>query len=404
MAVKLSEHQTSAINRLRPGTILVGGVGTGKSRTALAYYFTKIGKGVLSTSTTSFAKMKKNVPLYIITTARKRDTLDWEKEMANFGLMPDAATIDSWNNITKYAKVKDSFFIFDEQRLVGSGVWANTMLKLSKYNNWVVLSATPGDTWMDYITIFVANGFYKHRTEFIQRHVVYDPWVKFPKVKKYLDVEHLEKLKKQITIPMDYKTDVNRHHQWILCDYITEDYEKVMEDRWNIFENKPVKNISQACYLARIISNAHCSRFEKIDTILARHDRALIFYNFDFELELLKNYCTERRIEYKEWNGHVHQAIPASDRWVYLVHYSSAEGWNCIETDCTIFYSQNYSYKATIQAAGRIDRMNTPYKDLWFYHLYSNSPIDKTIKACYQRKKDFNESIFAGENKDTRAR
>ncbi len=396
--LELSEHQVLAIDKLRPGTILVGGVGSGKSRTALAYYFTKIGKGVLPTSSTSFVQMKKKIPLYIITTARKRDTMDWEKEMAKFGLMPDAATIDSWNNITKYAKVKDSFFIFDEQRLVGSGVWSNTMLKLSKYNKWIVLSATPGDTWLDYITVFVANRFYKNRTEFIRRHVVYDPYVKFPKVRKYLEVEHLEKLRKQITIPMDYKTNVKRHHEWIKCDYIEADYERIMKDRWDIFEEKPIKNISRACFLARLISNIHISRFEKIDEIMSKHDKALIFYNFDSELEMLRLYCAERRIEYKEWNGHLHQAIPASDRWIYLVHYSSAEGWNCIETDCTIFFSQNYSYKATIQAAGRIDRMNTPYSDLWYYHLYSNSPLDKTIKACYGKKKDFNEAIFAGSN------
>ena len=98
-----------------------------------------------------------------------------------------------------------------------------------------------------------------------------------------------------------------------------------------------------------------------------------------------------------EWNGHNHEDIPKTSTWVYIVQYTAgAEGWNCIETDTIIFYSQNYSYKVITQSAGRIDRLNTPFTDLNYYHLYSMSPIDLAIKKAFDCKKDFNEKRFIG--------
>jgi hypothetical protein len=353
--------------------------------------------------------MKKPKDLYIITTARKRDTLEWEQEMTPFMLTTNPevtlykdlkVVIDSWNNIKKYADVKDAFFIFDEQRVVGSGQWVKSFLKICRNGNfWILLSATPGDTWMDYIPVFVANGFFKNRTEFIDEHVVYRRFTKFPQVDRYLGTRRLERLRDSILVNMDFKRPTIQHHEDIWVEYDRQKYKDICRTRWNPWENEPIQNASEFCHCLRKVVNLDPSRLTMLLEILEKHPKAIIFYNFDYELELLKdiNVFFYPRLEIAEWNGHKHQDIPEGDRWIYLVQYNAgAEGWNCSKTDTIIFYSQNYSYKVMVQASGRIDRMNTPYTDLYFYHLKSHSSIDLAISKALREKKKFNETRFYG--------
>lgn len=403
--MELYEHQILAIDRLKNGSILCGGVGSGKSRTALAYYFIKECEGSLSINGQGeFSPMKKPKNLFIITTARKRDTFEWEEELAPFGLSVDepqqsfvdvTITIDSWNNIGKYSDVVDSFFIFDEQRVVGNGAWVKAFLKIAKNNRWILLSATPGDTWMDYIPVFVANGFYKNRTEFIRRHVVYNRYTKYPKVDHYVDCGRLIRLRKDILVNMKFIRKTKSIRTEVIVDYNNDDMNRIIKDRWNIFENRPIRDASELCSLMRKVSNSSESRIEAVRKLINQVPKSIIFYNFDYELEILRNLAKEIDISMAEWNGHKHEPIPDTGSWVYLVQYAAgAEGWNCTSTNVIIFYSQNYSYKATIQAAGRIDRLNTPYSELMYFYVRSNSPIDIAIAKTLSKKKDFNEKSF----------
>ena len=402
MAVDLYDHQRKAVDKLVPGSILCGGVGSGKSRTALAYFYEKECKGTLSGyGESTYPTMKSPKDLYIITTAKKRDSLEWEEELIPFMLSTKdendicKVVVDSWNNIKKYVDVRGAFFIFDEQRVVGSGAWVRSFLKIAKCNNWILLSATPGDTWMDYIPVFIANGFYKNKTQFLKRHVVFSPHVDFPKVERYLEEDLLRETKDFITIPMKFDRSTTRHHEWCKLDYDQEKYDTVWTKRWDIFKNEPIKNHPAACYLIRRVVNSDPSRLEAVAKIKKKHERLIIFYNFNYELDSLLEFLVEHKIPHAQWNGHKHEPIPDTNEWVYLVQYNSgSEGWNCVSTNAIIFYSQNYSYRMITQAAGRIDRINTKYVNLYYYHLYSNSPIDKAIKRAYEAKKDFNQKKF----------
>lgn len=388
--VKLFPYQQEAVDKLRNGSILCGGVGSGKSITSLAY-FMKVCDG-------------KPCDLYIITTARKRDTLEWEGELAWFNMSTDPkvntvynnkVVVDSWNNIKKYTDVKDAFFIFDEQRVVGKGAWVEAFLKICKSNRWILLSATPGDTWSDYIPVFLANGFYKNRTEFCREHVVYARFSKYPKIDRYLNTGRLIRLRNRILVDMDFKRKTVAHHNDIWCDYDTLKYKEVGRTRWDPYKNEPIQNAGVLCYIWRRIVNEAPSRQVALLEILEKHPRVIIFYNFDYELEILKKICDLPWNEVAEWNGHKHQEIPRGDRWVYLVQYTAGnEGWNCIRTDTVVFYSQNYSYKVMEQATGRIDRLNTPYTELYYYHLKSRSGIDLAIAKALKEKKNFNEGRF----------
>lgn len=398
--LKLRDYQLDAISNMKNGCILNGGVGSGKSLTSLAYYYLENGGSKDFLTGGKYKKMRKDkLDLYIITTARKRDTLEWEGELAQFLLDKenDRIVVDSWNNISKYKDVKKSFFILDEQRLVGSGAWVKSFLKIAKNNKWILLSATPGDTWTDFIPVFIANGFYKNKTEFLREHAVYARYCNFPKIEKYIGTKKLLRLRDSILIDMEFQRDTVQIHTDIYVDYDKELYRKVMKERWDIWKNEPIDNASGLCYALRKIVNTHDSRPEKLLALSEIHDRIIVFYNFNYELDILKSLDYRKGTVVAEWNGHKHEPVPKTKRWVYLVQYTAgAEGWNCITTDTMVFYSQNYSYKIMLQSAGRIDRMNTKYKTLNYYHLKTKSNIDLAINKALKDKKRFNETKFAG--------
>ena len=395
----LFDYQMDAVNKMKNGCILNGGVGSGKSRTSLYYYFKEQGGYI----TDIYKPMVNPKDLCIITTARKRDTLEWEGEMAHFLMSTkeenhqyyNKIVVDSWNNITKYTDAKGAFFIFDEQRVVGKGAWVKSFLKIAKNNDWILLSATPGDTWLDYVPVFLANGFYKNRSEFAREHVIYSHYTKFPKVDRYINTGRLVRLRNSILIDMDFNRKTNAIHDEVYCSYSVADYKDVTRTRWNPFKDEPIEDAAGLCYTLRRVVNSDPSRQVALLELLEKHPRAIIFYNFDYELDILKNIYYGNKVEIAEWNGHKHQPVPEGDRWVYLVQYTAGcEGWNCIRTDTIVFFSQNYSYKVMQQAAGRIDRLNTPYKDLYYYHLKSRSGIDLAISKALSAKKNFNEGKF----------
>ena len=397
MSIELRDYQIDAVNRMRNGCILCGGVGSGKSRTSLAYYFIQQGGGLKP-----YKKMKKPKDLYIITTARKRDDMEWEGELLPFllsshlernELYKNKVIIDSWNNIGKYRDTVGAFFIFDEQRVVGSGAWVKSFLKIAKHNDWILLSATPGDTWQDYIPVFMANGFYRTKTEFTREHIVYSRFTKYPKIDRYINTGKLLRYRNQILIDMDFERMTVSHHEDVYVNYDISKYKDVVRNRWDPFKNEPIQQASGLCYVLRRIVNQDESRQRALLELFERHPKMIIFYNFDYELDILRGLYYGNDVEMAEWNGHKHEAVPSGKRWVYFVQYTAgAEGWNCIKTDTTVFYSQNYSYKVMQQSAGRIDRLNTPFKDLYYYHLKSRSGIDLAISKALKDKKKFNES------------
>jgi hypothetical protein len=429
--VQLMEHQKTAIQKLDNGKILWGDVGTGKSLTALAYFYVRECGGTID----AYDSIKTPMNIYVITTAKKRDSKDWEKDAAKLGLSWTddygaggiLLTVDSWNNIKKYTEVEDAFFVFDEQRVVGSGAWTKSFYKIAKRNRWILLTATPGDTWLDYVPVFVANGFYKNRTEFIREHVVYNTFAKFPKVDRYIATGRLIKHRNELLVHMPYPRHTTRTYETLECDYDKAKFEKVVKHRWNVFEDKPVKDVAELFRVMRKVVNSDASRLDRVRTLMNQHPKLIVFYSHNYELELLRAINMESgspaesasqetslssssskpsasnsvttsesgsttSFAMGEWNGHKHEPIPKSDRWLYLVQYTAgSEGWNCTETDAMAFFSLTYSYKQFYQAQGRIDRLNTKFTDLKYYILRSNSMIDRAIWKSLSNKKNFNE-------------
>lgn len=376
--VKLHPHQEEALERLKSGKVLVGGVGSGKSLVGASWALKQPNSG----------------GIVVITTARKRDSLEWVGEFAMAGSGMEGITVDSWNNIATYSDARDTVFIFDEQRVVGNGKWVKAFLKITKHNKWVLLSATPGDTWLDYVPLFLANGFYKNKTEFYEEHVVWDRFARYPRVKRFVAVHRLEKLRRRILVDMPVARHTVRNRIYVPVRYRVTEYNEIMKKRFDPYKEEPIASAGELCYVLRKCVNQDRDRLEAVHSILKKHSRIIVFYNFDYELEALRELSDTCIV--KEWNGHKHEPVPDGDRWVYLVQYASgAEAWNCIVTDTIVFYSLNYSWKVMEQSEGRIDRMNTPYTNLWYYFLESESAIDQSIKTSLARKKKFNEKVFA---------
>lgn len=398
--IELSDEQLEALDKIHTGCVLNGDTGSGKTRVSLAYYYKKQG-GTLGTK--NYSKMINPKDLYVITTACTRDKLGWEKEMIPFYICPDPehsmynhkVVVDSWNNIDKYVDVKNAFFIFDEARAGGKGKWSKSFLKIALKNEWIMLSATPGDKWDEFIPLFIANGFIRNRTEFNNMFVVPNPWTPYYSVLRYVNEGLLIKWKHQIIVPLKDTRLTKSHHEYVECDYNRTLYNDVVKNRWNPFTNQPILNATEYCMCLRKIVNSDISRQNTILDIVKKHKKVIIFYSYDYELDILRE-LFKGIYSMSEWNGHLHQKIMSGDSWVYLVQYNAGnEGWNCVETDTMIFYSQSYSYKMMKQAYGRINRMNTPYIDLYYYHLISHSKIDMQINLALNRKKKFNEKSFA---------
>ena len=417
MSVELASYQLKAIDELKNGSILCGGVGSGKSRTELAYYVFKVCGGDVKVIDypdeglpweehsyhQSVKEMTNPRDLYIITTAKKRDSKEWEKECSNFMLNTNPelslsevkVTVDSWNNINKYTKVYGAFFIFDEQRVVGSGSWVKAFLKITKKNQWNLLSATPGDQWSDYIPVFVANGFFQDKSDFTRNHCIYSPYTKYPKIERYIGERKLETLRSKILVQMEDQRKTVRHNEYVIVDYDRSLYRTVMKDRWDPYDNCPIEETGKLVYLIRKVCYSNYSRITALDKIMKDKKCVIVFYNFTYELEMLREYAEEQNIKYAEWNSKKHQDLPIGESWLYFVQYAAgSEGWNCTTTDTIVLFSQTYSYKNLEQACGRIDRMNTPFIDLYYYHLRCNSPIDIAIWSTLKNKKKFNERSF----------
>lgn len=378
MTAKLYSHQEEALGLLQSGKVLVGGVGSGKSRVGASWALSQADES----------------KIIVITTARKRDSLEWEGEFAALGADFEEVTIESWNNIARFADYGDHVFIFDEQRVVGSGAWVKSFLKITKHNQWILLSATPGDVWLDYVPLFIANGYYKNRTEFAERHVVWDRFAKYPKIKKYLDEGLLEARRRKILVPMPAERHTRRNRSYVPMEYDKETYESIAKRRADPWTGEPYRNAAGVCYGLRKCVNSDRSRVDHVRLIAHKRKKLIVFYNFNYERDILLELRDEFNVA--EWNGHNHEPIPSTDSWVYLVQYTAgAEGWNCVETDTIVFYSLNYSWKVLEQAEGRVDRINTPFTDLHYFYFFSESGIDSAIREAVRKKGVFNERIFA---------
>lgn len=381
---KLRPAQRDAVDRMHDGCVLLGRTGSGKTMTALGYWL----------------KVHAQQDLYVVTTPAKRDAMEWEGDSAKLGQYLPPERVVSWNKIKDFEYLESAFVVFDEQRVSGSGKWVKSFLKIAKSNDWILLSATPGDVWIDWLPLFIANGFYRTRTQFTDRHVIWDPHTRYPRIKRYIEEDRLERCQEAICVYLASPNPISRMVHDELVSYDSRKYAEVTRKRWNPFEVRPMMDAGELCRVQRRIVLENVCREEALERLLKGHPRALVFYSYNYELEAIKAVCERLGRSYGQRNGHRHDPVPVSkEPWVYIVQYQSADAWNCISTNIAILYSLPYSWRQQEQAMGRIDRMNTPFDELHYYRLMTDSTIDNAILACLDRKETFNERVYENAQK-----
>lgn len=379
-SITLKPEQEATMLKLQSGNILVAGVGSGKTYMGIFWA----------------ARQRAN-KIIVITTAAKRDKIapghkkpDWQESLDNCGIRD--YIVDSWNNIKKYDHCSQSVFLFDEAKQTGYGAWGKSFIKIAKNNKWIVMSATPADNFIHYMPTFVAHGFYRNKTDFYDQHVEFDKYAKYPKIKTIHGTARLEKLRKSITVVMEMPRHTKRHYRELVCDFDYELLKAIQTTHWNGYTEAPIETPSEMTQLLRRVVAIDPDRMKQARQVMKAVPRLIIFYNYNYELEILEHICEDIDKEYTSWNGKHHDLIPTSKQWIYLVQYNASEGWECITTDSMMFYSPNYSWRAFEQCCGRIDRMNTKYTDLYYYSLISKSKIDKDVIKANKEKRNFNEN------------
>lgn len=382
MAVTFKDYQKRAINQMHNGCILCGGVGAGKSLTSLGY----------------IDKVYPSGTVYIITPARKRNTGEWFDDIRKNDMDETRFVVDSWNNLSKYKDVKDAFFLFDEQKVSGKGTWAKSLIRIAKSNQWILLSATPGDTYDDYATVLIANGFVRNRTTWYDEYCVTKSQPFFHIV-DHKNKDVIDMMIRRIFIKMDYQSDKKRIERVIPIQARSAGEEKeILMTHKAPGAQMPFTTFAAAIAYVRMNCYDKSKKTEALRKIIEKHKKIIVFYNFLSEKLEIERAAIDANVTINFYNGQRHDPIPDTDEWVYGVQYNSgAEAWNCITTNAMVFYSPNYSYKTMEQAHGRIDRVNSPYECLYYYMLLNELNIDNKVMNALSSKKDFNEKMLEEE-------
>ena len=105
-------------------------------------------------------------------------------------------------------------------------------------------------------------------SQLIRSHVIFNRFVKYPKVEAYIDTWKLTENRQKILVHMHYEKKTKHVIKLMYASYDESLYKFVSEKRWNVYTDKPIKNISELCYVWRKIVNDDKSREDIIGRII----------------------------------------------------------------------------------------------------------------------------------------
>lgn len=315
---------------------------------------------------------------------------------------------------------EDTFIIIDESHKVAntSSKVTKYVMKLSKKAKYTYLcTATPisNGKYEQYYPQLKMLGVYngtkkEYYNMFVDERMTRMGGSQFMQITGYRNIDLLENMVNQCSV--NYKRDK---------PYLPEDYvyktkkpamfNKLKKNRMYKTDNGEVielDNSSKLFNALRCVShgfllgiNKQVSKepFERLQAILETHnnERVVIFYNYNIELEMLKQLLSKLKRPTSEYNGARKDLKEFKGKYngVVLAHYKSAStGINdFVISNVMVFNSLPLSSIELTQSKGRIDRQGQGKKPM-YYFIIPDTPVEKKIFEQITNGKDFTNEMI----------
>ncbi|MBL0992197.1 MAG: DEAD/DEAH box helicase [Escherichia coli] len=420
--MKLFDYQKEAIENFESKPLNLSDVGTGKSYMSIGSYVksecSKLLIICLAPKVNDFVEDSEIFNLNV--TALNKGTKK-NKELLSESNLVAISFESSWRltELNKWVD-KDTFIIIDESHKVSVSKSKVTkfvmgLSKRAKYN--YLCTATPVsngklENW--YPQLFISNVFRKPKKEFEQLFVIKQMRqmgsMRFMQITGYRNEHLLEQMIDEASVK--YKRDKG----YLPEDYVYKTkkpamYNKLKKSRLYKDDNDlrvELDNSSKLFNSLRQVSHGFLNGiskqvskepFERLDAILETHnnERVVIFYNYKWEAEMLKQLLDKLKRPYGEYNGSVKDLKPFknNDNGVVLAQYKSAStGINdFVISNVMVFNSMPLSSTEYLQAKGRTDRHGQDKTPL-YYHIVPDTPIEKKIFSVVTNGKDFTNEMI----------
>ena len=318
----------------------------------------------------------------------------------------------------------DTYIIVDESHKIKnpSSKVGKFMRKLGAKTDYkTILTGTPqSNGYIDYYNQFHFLGYLDmNQTNFKKRYAItqmmqYGAGPIFQEIIGYRNTEELDEMIHNHSVFYDRKLDDEELPDEIPVYFPSyPKYRKISNDKVYEFKDGTLEiydTLGAGVMLQRQLASGYISKGgntevldkSKLDWMrdfLEGYDeRVVVFYNYNAELEQLKQLLERLDRPYSEYNGHRKdlRAFQESSEGVVLANYGSAStGINDFVIASTmVMYSLTTSYIDFEQAKKRIDRIGQTKKPL-FYFLIMKGTIDARVYHSLQEGKDFDERMYA---------
>lgn len=398
----LYKLQEKILNKSKENYLFHLGTGTGKTIIALHHYI----------------KYSYPLDLIIIAPAVKVKEGGWDREIKfvfnELGLEMPKYEVVSYSKLKKYV-AKKGHYIFDECHYIKNSTSLRGKISkelVKKYATcFSLLSATPASKWEEWCNYFILWGICKNKTEFYKRYVVMGRQrygsIEFNTVVGY---QNTELLKEHIKRRTSKKYTVNDMVEMpdLIEQYIefkcSSEYKKIKNDRIMESNGSIIKldTISKLYSTLRQQANI-TDKLEYLEYIINSNeeDNVLIFYNFNYEKDMIINYLKSKKIKVDYIINGVTKNYPIKENFelinntVTLVQIQAGgTGIELTYINKVVYFSPTYSYQDYIQSIGRAYRNGQENKVLVYKFKVLNS-IETDIWECLERKEDFNERLYS---------